>query len=81
MIESFDIIWEDILRCLASRSDVSTLTRRERNKIIAANDNAIIVESERTGMKRTLEREEIRFAWKRLLDSGTLTLDDLSPHG
>ena len=79
MTESFDTIWEEILRCLRNRRDISTLTRRERNEIIAVNNDAIIVKSEKTGTERVLKREEIRFAVEKLLESGTLSPEDLSP--
>ena len=82
MAESFDNAWREILKCLRCRSNISTLARKQRNKIIAVSDQAITVESEATGTEERCERrlgkEEIQFAWEKLYEKGMIDYKDLT---
>jgi len=78
-VKSFEQVWDDIRRILQNKSEVKTLCKGIKNKIMGVEQNAIIVKSEMTGNERVITKSDFEYVWNQLIISGSInSLDKLS---
>lgn len=75
---SFDEVWDQIRQFADSNTYVSTLSRGNQNEI-RLGDASIQVRNLNMDEWRTIDREDLRFAFRILYENRELTLDDVEP--
>ena len=75
-MRTFEDVWLDIQNTLRAGQHVRTLCQKVKNEIVEVNPDGIKVRSERSRKRviRTVTKEDFKYVWDTLSDSGVYKL-------